>query len=89
MWRYLSLLFVTLIVVGCTSNDTIMKSWIGSTDYEVMASWGAPDLESQAGNGNRVLTWNGRNGYGQIICRRTFVVNAEHRITSGSHNCPL
>jgi hypothetical protein len=55
----------------------------------LMANWGAPDLESQGGGGARVLTYQGRNGYGQIVCRRSFTVNAEHRIVAASHNCPF
>lgn len=80
---------VALILAGCTSTGDAMKTWVGSSDSQLMASWGAPDLESRAGNGNRVLTYNGINGYGQIICRKTFVVNVQGTITSYSHNCPL
>ena len=66
-----------------------MKSWVGSSDAQVMAQWGAPALESRSANGSRVLTYNGRNGYGQIICRKTFTANAQGTITNYSHNCPL
>ena len=77
-----------LVLAACASTSDAMKSWVGSTDAELMAQRGAPDRETTAAGGVRILTYNGRNGYGQIICQQTFTLR-DGRVAAWSHNCPL
>jgi hypothetical protein len=86
--RYVALV-VLLSVVACESTSDQMKSWVGSSDTAVMAQWGAPDLESRGSDGSRVLTYNGKNGYGQTICRMTFTVDPSGKVSRWQHNCPM
>jgi hypothetical protein len=73
-----------LLLGACA--DKAAKSWIGSTDAALMASWGAPDRETRTSSG-RVLTWTGTNGYGAIVCSSTVVVNNEGIVTAGHSDC--
>lgn len=88
--RLLSVIAVAALLglAACESTSTIMKTWIGQPADSMMASWGAPDLESQAG-GTRILTYYGRNGTGRIVCRKTFSVDRSNKIVSVADNCPL
>jgi hypothetical protein len=76
---------------GClmTTQD-VMNSWLGTTDVHLMAIWGAPDLESTAGGGFRVLTYKEEkeDAYDQrYVCRSTFTVDAGHRIVAATYHC--
>jgi len=74
-----------LALAGCTAD--VMKGWVGHSETELLASWGAPDKTAQSG-GKKFHTWDGRNGAGQIICTRTFVIDASGFVQSFSTNCP-
>lgn len=76
---------------GClmTTQD-VMNSWVGTTDVHLMAIWGAPDLESTAGGGFRVLTYKEEKegAYDQrYVCRSSFTVGADHRIVAATYYC--
>jgi len=79
---------ILLLATACESNTSIMDSWIGGSDTALMADWGAHDFESWGGS-VRVLTYQGRNSFGRIICRRSFTVNAERVVVAASDNCPF
>lgn len=83
MKRRLALLSF-LLLAGCMSSDSSMKSWVGHTDADLMSRRGAPDLESQGAGGVRVLTYQIR---GDLPCRQSFTVNAAHIVVGYSHNC--
>lgn len=88
MIRTFALLAVALALASCASTTDIMNSWIGKSDADLMAKWGAPDLESGTSSG-KVLTYNSRNAYGQIVCRQNFVLDDRRRVVSTSHNCMM
>jgi hypothetical protein len=76
---------------GClmTTQD-VLNTWRGTTDAHLMAVWGAPDRESTAGGGFRVLTYLRLNddGDGQPnVCRTSFTVDADHRIVAATYYC--
>ena len=77
------------LVAACTSTSDSMKSWVGSSDTELMAKWGAPELESRSADGSKILTYYGRNGYGQVLCRQTFTVSPTGTVKAWTHNCPM
>lgn len=85
MRRLLALSSILLLLAACSDKNA--KSWIGQPVGNVMGSAGAPDLESRTGDGGRVLTWYGRNGYGQVACRTNMRVDREDVVTSASSNC--
>lgn len=77
-----------LVLAGCAgSTSSAMKTWIGATEAQVISAWGAPDLEAQSGR-IRVLTYVGRNAYGQIICRKNLTVNSDRIVIGFTHDCP-
>jgi hypothetical protein len=82
-------LFILLLVInisGCAA--AVMKKWIGSSKDQVIQQWGVPDRSVKLDNGKQVLTWDGRNGYGQIICTQSFTINTDGNIEDFSTNCP-
>lgn len=77
---------------GCEmAPQQVPNPWIGTTDAFLMASRGAPDRESTAGGGFRVLTYvdvlqlplSGQS----LICRRNFTVDDGHRIVAATYYC--
>ncbi len=85
--RLLAPFAALLTLAACQSIGDTQKTWVGSTDTALLASWGAPDLESSVPGRGRVMTYHVRNGYGQIQCRANFVVNTDHRVIDASNNC--
>jgi hypothetical protein len=86
-----SALLLALGLGACmTTAQDVMNTWLGTTDANLMASWGAPDRESIAGGGFRVLTYltvreddDGR----RHVCRSSFTVDADHRIAAATYYC--
>lgn len=85
---------VSLLALGLgacvTTMQDAMNAWVGTTDAHLMAAWGAPDRESVAGGGFRVLTYlqlNEDSDGRSSICRSSFTVNADHRIVAATYYC--
>ncbi len=83
--RLLLAIAVIAILAGCADKNA--KSWIGQPIGNVMAQNGAPELESRTGDGGRVLTWYGRNGYGAVACRTNMRVDGNNIVTAANSNC--
>ncbi len=79
-------LFFSIWLVGCASAN--MKTWLGHSKNDLVTQWGAPDRSEKLDNGKQVLTWDGRNGYGQIICTQTFIIDSNGKVDGFSTNCP-
>jgi len=79
-------------ISACTTTDSIMSSWVGTSIDEFIAANGAPDSRISTSDGGRVYTWTtfGSNQYGGVSqCRQTFVTDARGIIRSWSYNgCP-
>lgn len=54
----ISLLIVSVLVFGCTSQKQIMDSWMNSSEHDIIMSWGPPSASNSDGNGGKVLTWS-------------------------------
>ena len=54
---------IALMLAGCAAS--VMKTWVGQDEAEVLASWGAPHRTARAG-GKTIHTWDRRNAYGNI-----------------------
>lgn len=71
---------------GCTSSLDNQRTWLGSTDTELLSSLGAPDLSASDGRGGRVFTyvtrWNHRE------CRSNFVISPAARVVAVNNDCP-
>lgn len=86
--------FVILILAlmsGCTTTQSVMESWVGARESELLSSWGAPYSSINTQDGKRVLTWQNYWGqYNQNVCRQTFTVGSNGRIEHWSYSgCPL
>lgn len=56
-------LLLFLIVLGCTSQKTIMNSWLGNTKHDLIMSWGPPSTTTSDGNGGQILIYAKRDLY--------------------------
>jgi len=93
MIRRASLLIslISLVLFGCTTTKSVMKSWVGHPIDDVVAAWGAPDSRMARTDGGAVYTWITVSGnqYGVQQCRQSFTTNAESVVTGWSYNnCP-
>jgi len=85
--RNLAILLITLVVSGCTTTESVMKSWIGYNESELVSSWGAPKASIDTRDGYRVLTWENYWGqYRQNICRKSFTVDGAGKIITWSYS---
>lgn len=83
--KHLMTLAAAMVLVGCESTLDVQRTWIGSTDTELLSSLGAPDLTASDGKGGRVFTyvtrWNRRE------CRSNYSVE-KGRVVYVSNDCP-
>jgi hypothetical protein len=89
--RHFILALVFILLVGCTTMESVMKSWVGNNIDNVTASWGAPESRIARSDGGYTYTWTtfGSNQYGVRQCRQTFVTDSTGTVTSWSYNnCP-
>lgn len=85
MNKFTVLLF-SIWMVGCATAN--MKAWFGHSKYDLVSAWGVPDRSEKLDNGKQVLTWDARNGYGQIICNNTFTIDSNDKVDGFSTTCP-
>lgn len=83
---------LALLFSACTTTASVMKSWVGKPENQVLARWGAPDRQVALADGGKVDTWvttGGTAEYGLHTCRQTFTVNSEGTIVKWAYNgCP-
>ena len=76
---------------GCMSYNSVLQSWVGKSESELIANWGEPDLTNTFANGEKISTWidQGKNQYGPYTCQKSMTINHKHTITKGtSRGCP-
>ena len=74
---------LAVCAAACVRMSTIMQSWVGATDADVVSQWGAPDRSIRLADSSRVLTWD-RHG-----CTQSLTVNRTGRIVGWSTTgCP-
>lgn len=78
---------LALAACGESTSDK-QKTWIGLSDTALLAHAGAPDLQAEAGNGGRVLTYYRKGPNGQVVCRQNYTTDSRKVIVAVSHNCP-
>ena len=73
---------------GCTTLDTTMGSWKGSSIDDLTASWGAPSSKISRQDGGYTYTWVSISSseYGVRQCSKTFVSNKAGVIVDWSYN---
>lgn len=68
---------------GCTTTESVMRSWVGEHIDKVTEVWGAPETRAGRSDGGAVYTWM----TGQ--CRQSLVVDPQGVVTRWSfNNCP-
>ncbi|MCA9472101.1 MAG: hypothetical protein MRJ96_01775 [Nitrospirales bacterium] len=76
---------------GCKNNNSVLQTWVGKSESELIANWGNPDLRNTFANGEKIYTWidQGKNQYGPFTCQKSMTINHNHTITKGiSRGCP-
>ena len=90
--KYVVVLGLIVFLGACATTTSVMKSWVGQPEAQVLASWGAPDRTAALPDGSKVDTWvtTWNNDYGLQTCRKTFTVDSEGKIIKWSYsNCGL
>lgn len=83
-------ILISLLITGCASRESVMKSWMGNHIDDLTASWGSPSSIVDRSDGGKTYTWSEivGNAYGVHQCRQTFVTNSRGTIISWSYsNC--
>ncbi len=80
------ILLASIFLTACAAAQ--MKTWLGHSKNDLVSQWGAPHRSERLDNGKQVLTWDARNGYGQIICSQTFIIDNWGKVDDFSTNCP-
>lgn len=74
---------VILLFIGCTTTQSVMDSWLGHDESELISSWGAPDSTFELKDGTKIYTWKRvwRNNYGTQEGRQSFTIDSNGKIT--------
>jgi hypothetical protein len=83
-------LFIEIIMflfIGCTTPQTVMESWIGHSESELVSSWGAPDSTVELNDKTKVYTWKRlwSDDYGVHQGRQSFTIDANGKIIKWSY----
>ena len=79
-------LALTVVVSGCfVSAATVMNSWVGARDTELVSKWGAPARSITLSDSSRVVTY-----VESPRCERSFTISRAGVVTawSSSPDCP-
>lgn len=83
------LLLVLILVSGCNSINSDMRSWIGSSADELVDAWGPPSEQRPQPEGGYAYSWNETRhtdgGSVRNVCNRRFVTDANGKIISYSY----
>lgn len=73
-----------LTAAACvTRTSTVMNSWLGKSETDLVSSWGAPERSLNLTDGGKVLTWTkDREAAGiRFHCEYTFTVSPLGSVT--------
>jgi len=62
----LSILSCAVLLAACVTTEgyqEIVTSWVGSSEADLVSSWGAPQGVYDAGSGERILTYSSRRQF--------------------------
>lgn len=81
-------LALVIFFSACTTTKSVMKSWVGQPESQLLASWGAPDRTAALPDGGKVDTWVTvwNNSYGLQTCRKTFTLDGDGTVTQWSYS---
>jgi hypothetical protein len=88
-FRHAAALALVVLFGACTTQKSVMASWVGQPESHLLASWGAPDRTAVLADGGKVdtwvTTWND-NYYGLHTCRKTFTLDAEGKVVKWAYS---
>ena len=85
MKKYIAIIFSLFLLSGCGPGlKETLATWEGSTMSDAIMAWGAPDRSSEIGGGKKVHTYDLRNGYGDIVCKASFIEDTNGIVVSYS-----
>lgn len=59
--KWIVVVVVTVLSAGCASPEQYretLKTWVGTSEADLVAKWGAPDTSYRADDGTRLLTYS-------------------------------
>ena len=77
--RHAAVLALVVLFGACATQKSVMESWVGKPESDLLARWGAPDRTAEISNGGKVDTWvtEWNNNYGLQTCRKTFTMDGD------------
>jgi len=57
MKKAILIIFISLFLFSCNTQRKALDSWLGSTKYNLILSWGPPARTAEDGNGGEVLIY--------------------------------
>jgi hypothetical protein len=77
-----------VFLASCVSTSSVMSSWVGKPESELLSSWGSPDSSRRLDDGRVVHTWTTmwNDQYSVHTCRQTFTVSSTGTVERWSHN---
>lgn len=84
--RIVNRLFVALLVTslsGCAipTRESVMDSWMGRHESELVSNFGEPTMAVRNREGMIILTWDERD------CIKSFTVDASGEVVNWDHLC--
>jgi hypothetical protein len=82
------LVAIAVSATSCITTSSYMKSWVGKSETELLANWGAPDSSRKLDDGRVIHTWRTIWGGRDKVhtCRQTFAISANGEVESSAYN---
>ncbi len=81
---------VAFLLAGCTTTQSVMESWLGHEESQLLAQWGAPDKVYTTSDGKKFVEWVTQyvEGGSLITCRQTFTIEDSEIVAFSHQGCP-
>jgi len=86
-----ALVALAVSLAACVSTSTVMKSWVGKPESDLLSTWGSPDSSRRLDDGRVVHTWTTmwNDQYKVHTCRKTFTIATDGTVERWSFSdCP-
>ena len=82
------LVAIAVSAIACVSTTSLMNSWIGKSESELLSSWGAPDTSRKMDDGRVIHTWKSLWGKRNNVrtCRKTFTISTAGKVEGAAYN---
>jgi hypothetical protein len=82
-----ALIAIAVLASSCVTTSTVMRSWVGKSETELLTEWGAPYASQKLNDGRTVHTWRTIWGKRENFrtCLQTFTISAGGEVEKWSY----